>query len=346
VLNPTVVLRAGTEPVQRPTSSGGGFTAIEDDITAGTDNINFNRASSPLGSSKATTYKLDSVEIATDQQLILEASSGSNAVPLSAAELDNIYNATTTTTNAYGGAGCVKWNELPGNSGGSSDYIEPLIPPAATSGVAKFFLQQIQGLSSTATPANPGNCAITVEQNDPTAIADQAGLIEPMGETGTASDAIVPFSQSRLDLYQGITAGGTNEGFGYFLDPSCPYETTAASCSSGGFVNSVNPGVQLIKTGTPGDGGVVYNKTQPLYIYFRDSDLSSTTTFQPGTSLNWVHALFYNPCGIGESGCTTVGGVTYGPGGAPYIDGAGATGLSDSGVTPVNTQSTFTQYGP
>jgi hypothetical protein len=341
VLNPTVVLRAGTEPVQRPNGSGGGFTAIENDITAGTDNINFVRASSALGTSTATSYKLDSVEVATDTLPIIEASSGSNAVPLSSGELNNIYNATTTTTNAYGGAGCVKWNQLPGNSAGSSDYIIPIIPQV-NSGTRKFFLQQIQG--TTGTPANPGNCAVVGEENDPTAIANQAGIIEPMGETGTASDAIEPMSQGRLDLYQGITGAGTNEGFGYFLDPSCPYETTAASCSSGGFVNSVAPAVKDL-SGTPGTG-LLFDPIRPLYVYFRDSDLSSTTTFQPGTSLNWVHALFYNPCGIGESGCTTVGGVTYGPGGAPYIDGAGATGLTDAGVTAVNTESTFTQYGP
>src|ERR1700728_3581083 len=32
VLNPTIVLRAGTQPVQRPNGSGGGFTAISGDI--------------------------------------------------------------------------------------------------------------------------------------------------------------------------------------------------------------------------------------------------------------------------------------------------------------------------
>lgn len=350
VLNPTIVLRAGTQPVQRPNGSGGGFTAIEDDINAGTEEINFSRASSALGSANGAKYSLDSVEVAQDTLPIIKSSSGSHAVALSASELNNIYNATTTSVNAYGGTGCVTWNELPGNSSGSTDTIIPIVPQVG-SGTRKFFLQQIQNTSGT--PTNPGNCAVVAEENDPTAIADQGSVVEPMGEQGSAADAIEPISQGRLFLYLGENYLGANQGIGgYFLDPSCAYKANTAACGTVGssasqyVPNSVNPPVSVV-TGAPGDDNALFDSVRPLYIYFRASDLASTTPFQPGGTLNWLRTLFYNPCATGESGCTTdSNGNTYGPGGAPYVDGPGAPALEDAGVAPVNTATSFTADGP
>ena len=50
-MNPSIVLRAGTQPVQRPNGSGAGFKALVQDILAGNNSgtnevINFSRASS------------------------------------------------------------------------------------------------------------------------------------------------------------------------------------------------------------------------------------------------------------------------------------------------------------
>ena len=88
-------------------------------------------------------------------------------------------------------------------------------------------------------------------------------------------------------------------------------------------------------TGTPpgtSGGGALFDPTRTLYLYFRNSDITSTTPWQPGTTENWLNTLFYDPC---ESGQTCTGrGAIYGPDGAPYIQGAGATLLADAGVTP------------
>jgi len=199
-----------------------------------------------------------------------------------------------------------------------------------------------------------GNCAVIGEQNDATALAAQVGVSEPMGEAGTSNDAIEPISQGRLNLYKGVNNTGVSGGIGgYFLDPSCPYNASVAACGTGTgasyIPNSINPAVTPITTGSPGDGGTLFNPTITLYTYFRDADITSATPFQPGTTLNWVKALFYNPCPPGGVGCSTdSNGYSYGPGGAPYIDGAGATALQDAGVTPVNTSATgsFTSDGP
>jgi hypothetical protein len=357
VLNPTIVLRAETQPVQRPNGSGGGFSAIEGDINGGTEEINFSRASSALGTSTATTFNLDSVEVATDTLPMLETTTPtSNAVPLSTTELNNIYNATTTTTNAYGGTGCVKWNQLPGNTAGSGDFIIPIIPQVG-SGTRKFFLQKLQ--NTTGTPANPGNCAVVAEENDPTALSQQTSTVtEPMGEAGNPADAIEPISQGRLNLFLGVTNTGTSGGLpsgGYFIDPSCIYNVGSSTCGTGSVTagtwvpNAVKPTVQPITTGSPGDGNALFNPSRPLYIYFRNSDITSTTGFQPGSPENWLNTLFYDPCPTGATNCQTIGGITYGQFGQPFIDTtAGQTDLEDAGVTPVNTDATgsFTADGP
>jgi hypothetical protein len=347
VLNPTIQVRAETQPIQRPNGSGGGFTALEGDINAGTENINFSRASSALGSATATTFHLDSVEVATDTLPMLETTTpASHAVALSASELNNIYNNgnNTTGTNPYGGTGCITWNELPGNSTGSTDAIIPVVPQAG-SGTRKFFLQTIE--NSTASSPPVGTCTVVAEENDPTALAQQT----------SPADAIEPISQGRLNLFLGVTNTGTSGGLpsgGYLLDPSCPFNVGTAACGTGSVTGgtwvptAVAPKVQTI-TGTPGDGNALFNVPRPLYIYFRNSDLTSTTGFQPGSTENWLNALFYDPCPTGALNCVTISGVTYGPNGPPYIDlQAGQTDLEDAGVTPVNTDATgsFTANGP
>jgi hypothetical protein len=405
VLNPTIVLRSGTQAVQRPNGSGAGIQALEQDVTAGNnlpsgphaEIVSFSRASA--AQAPAAKFGLDSVEVATDTLPMLKDTT-SNAVPLSTAELTSIYSANT----------CPTWNSLPGNAGGSATTIIPIIPQVG-SGTRSFFLTQL-GLSA------PGACAasFTAEENDPTAITQQA----------RPADAIEPISQGRLNLFNhtGLANGTT----GYMLDPSCKYEVNIAACGTGtltlnqttvaapsngmnitalvgtlnvaattGFsatgsvqvetasgnavlnytgttgtsftgvtiagsvqggaqsgvlstggnvvqstgtytVNPVLPAVTTI-TGTPGDTNPLFDPTRQLFIYFRDSDITSTVPFQPGTTENWLNTLFYNPCLTGGTGCS--GGTTgteYGPGGAPFIDQAGGQQLlTDAGVTPVDT---------
>lgn len=425
VLNPTVYFRAGTQAHLRPNGSGSGGGALENDVAAGNnlpsgahqEILNFSRASAALH--PGAQYGLDSIIVATDTLPIVAATT-THAVPLDSTELANIYSQSNTGTNAYGGTGCVTWNELPGNSTGSTDTIIPIIPQPG-SGTRGYFLSQISNIT-------PGNCTVVSEENDPTAIAAQAN----------PADAIAPISNGRLHLF--LTAP-TSGSAGYFLDPSCPYDKVVTNCNSGsitlqqttitagsngvnintfagsgtlnvtsttGFAatgsiqvetsngnavlnytgtsggnsftgvsvasvsqggaqsgtlatggnvlqsastfvpRSVDPPVQVL-SGTTGDNVPAFDPSRPLYIYFRDSDITSTAPFQPGSTVNWLNSLFYNPCN-GQANCVSgpAGANEYGPAGPPYIDQAeGQTLLGDAGVTWVDTgaASSFTKGG-
>jgi hypothetical protein len=136
-LNPTIVVRAGTSPIQRPNGSGAGYNLLKADTNAagnGNGLVDFSRASSARGSN----VLFDSVTIGTDPLAML-SSSTTNSVPLSAAALNSIYSCTATTWSAVGGT--------------STATIKPLIPQVG-SGTRTSFLSAI-GLSA------PGTCVTT-----------------------------------------------------------------------------------------------------------------------------------------------------------------------------------------
>jgi ABC-type phosphate transport system substrate-binding protein len=251
-LNPTITLRAGTSPVLRPQSSGAAINALVAD-TGAVEKINFVfRASVPTSAQQAAAPSawgyLHTVQIG-DDAVQIAASAGTHApAGLTAAQLVGIYDGTYA-----------HWNDIPGNSGGSSDAIIPLLPPTSSS-ITKTFLADLKTANSNTAPTLSG--FKTVEQNDPTAITTAT---DP-------ADAIVPFSSARLDLYTS----------GYFHDPTS--NTT------------VDPGVSLL-TGTPPQGGTAYNSPVDHYVVFRQSDTTSTTPMEPGGSLNWIQTLFSNPGG-------------------------------------------------
>lgn len=307
VLNPTIVLRQGTVPVQRPNGSGAGASAI---LTDTHHYISYTRSSSKQGSTLGAAF--DSIEIGTDKLAIL-AGTTTNAVPLSVADLTAIYSCTDTTWTSVGGS--------------SSATIVPLLPQVG-SGTRKTFLADIS-------VTNPGSCVQSVEENDPTAIA----------ASSSPANAIEPMSGGRLNMFQGKLGDGTTNGVGgYFHDPSCSLNAIAAStpASCAASADTLNPAVKYV-TGTPPDSsGALYNDDRGLYIYFRASDLSSGTKWQPGSTLNFVQTLFYNPCPTTNPAQFTADGCTsdpiageVGPGGAPYYaTAAGQSLISAAGIAP------------
>ena len=314
-LNPTVVLRAGFAPVLRPNGSGAGFDAFRRDVdNAGTDVVDFARSSVCQGTGTGCRGKivtdLVSVKIGDDPFAILKSTTpASNAVPLSAAQIKSIYEANTPN--------CLHWTDVGGTS---TDLIKPIIPQTA-SGTFSSFAASV-GITTL------GNCGVQFEENDPTAIH----------ASGDAANAIMPMSGGRLNLYLGLKGDGSANGFGgYFKDPSCPaFVTTPAACV--GAARTLTPDVTLVTTGTP-SSGTLWNITRPLYLYFRQSDLNEATPWQPGSTLNWVRTLFYNPCATpGGPGCSVVNGIEYGPGGPPYIaQSAGQSLVSFAGIPPAYT---------
>jgi hypothetical protein len=258
-LNPTVVLRAGTSPVQRPQSSGAAITALlADTKTPETINFVFS-ASEPTGKQQTQAGTngwgyLHVVQIGSDAVQIAADSTTNAPAGLSIAELLSIYTGNVT-----------KWNALPNNSSGSSDTILPLLPPSSSS-IYKTFIADLTAANGGVAPTIPA-AVKTVEQNDPSAIT---------GSTSPA-DAIVPFSSARLKLYKS----------GYFHDPSTVFP---------GNSTPINPGVSLL-TGTPPDSATVYSDAVNHYVIFRQSDAISKLPMEPGGSLNWVQTLFSHATG-------------------------------------------------
>jgi hypothetical protein len=301
-LNPTIVLRAGTNPVQRPNGSGAGIAALLADTPTAAfpdGEINFVRASRLPTTAEETTAGTDGfgglhvVKLGTEDLQLAELGTGSHAVPLSAAQLYHVYQCDTGFTN---------WNSS-GIGGSSADAIVPIIPQAG-SGTRSSFLADIE-TGAGQTTITLGGCVKTAEENDPTAITG--------GAFGTPADAIVPFSGSRLALYNS----------GYFHNPATAFPGGAA----------LTPGIK-VDTGTvlgPVPVGstapnTAYDDNRGLFIVFRQSDLASTTPFQPGISKNLIQTFFSGTNPYFKSA----------PGQA-LVAAAGATpGYSDCGLNPTS----------
>ncbi len=153
LLNPTDVLRAGTDPVQRVSSSGSAISALLADQNS-PEVINYVFSTSLPTSAQQTQAGnqgwgyLHVVQIGTDSvQIAVDGASTDAPSGLSTAELLGIY------TGAY-----TQWNQLPGNSGGSTNPIVALIPPS-TSAIYKTFLADL-------TTANGGHTPTIVGQRE------------------------------------------------------------------------------------------------------------------------------------------------------------------------------------
>ena len=192
-LNPTVIYRAGTYPVQRNSSSGNALNALLADTNG---YINFISSTTlPTGAQQTAAGNkgwgfLHVVQIADDAVKIATTSTTNAPANLSIDNLLKIY------TGVY-----TKWSDIPGNSGGSGDTIIPLLPPTS-SAIYKSLLADLKTANGNVTPTLTGSVK-TVEQNDPSALTSASA----------PADALVPFSVARLSLYNS----------GYFHNPATVY---------------------------------------------------------------------------------------------------------------------------
>jgi len=282
--DPTDVLRADGYPLPRIQTDGAAISALLAD-TGIPETINFVATATLPTAAQQTEAGINGwghlhvVQIAADSVEIAADSSSTNApAGLSAADLLGIYDGHYT-----------KWNQLPGNSGGSGATIIPELPPTGSS-INKTFLADLRTANGGTAPVLAGD-VVTVEQNDPTAI------------TGASSpaNAIVPFSAGRLNLWNS----------GYFHNPGVPFPAGSA----------LSPGISLLTGPVPG-GGSYYDSAIHDYIIFRQSDATSSTPLQPGGTLNWVNALFSDPGNPTQAWFDTAEGQTL-------IDDSGVTATYD-----------------
>jgi ABC-type phosphate transport system substrate-binding protein len=252
-LNATDVLREGTSPVQRVQSSGAAITALLAD-TGTPETINF----------------VFSASLPTTAQQTQAGNQGWGSLHVVQLGTDAVQIVADATSHAPAGLSTAellaiykgdvtKWNQI--NSSLPNATIIPLLPPSSSS-ITKTFLADLKTANGGTAPtlANPN--IKTVEQNDPTAIT----------AASSPADAIVPFSSARLKLYDNH----------YFRDPSTVFP---------GSSSPIDPGVDAL-TGSSPDSGSAYSSTVKHYVIFRQSDLSSATPWQPGSSKNWVQTLF------------------------------------------------------
>ena len=138
-LNPTIVLRAGLRPIQRPNGSGSGASALRKDIDGGLKNIDYSRASSLQGT-KFAAGTVSKITVANDPfYMISSTTTNMPAAGLTAVQIKGIYEANTTGANAFGGTGCAKWTDV----GGSSASLIKAIYPQTGSGTYAFFKSSI-----------------------------------------------------------------------------------------------------------------------------------------------------------------------------------------------------------
>jgi ABC-type phosphate transport system substrate-binding protein len=260
-LDPTIVIRGGTNPIQRPSSSGAGISALIASATNPKDpKINFAASASKPTTAQGSEVPggLHYTQVATDT-LGLATDTTTNAPTLTIAQLLSIYEGKDTI-----------WTQVGGKS---KDKIIPELPPSGSS-VNKTFIADLTAANGGVAPTL-GSDVVTVEQNDPTAIT---------GATSPAN-AIVPFSQGRLNLWNGISGDpklSKSTHKGYFHNPTVAYP---------GDSTALSPGIK-IQTGRK-----AFKDTLDIYAVFPQSAEASKTAWQPGSKLNWVQALFSDPGG-------------------------------------------------
>jgi ABC-type phosphate transport system substrate-binding protein len=292
----TVVMRNATNPVTRPNGSGAGVAALINDAPASgslpagpgyqglpNGSIQFARMSRLPNSTEigecTTTNSCGGLHVyqfATDNLAIAKDAANYNGpAGLSADELYHIF-----VTCDY-----TKWNQIPGNSGGSNDTIHPLIPQSG-SGTRTFFLADLAAAEGITTTLSPGPCTRTVEEHDPTGI-----YADP-----TPQDAIEPFSTGKISLINS----------GYFANAGYHGTLGANGAYTPGFLNTL--------TGTAPDNTPSYLSSRGLYFVIRNTDLASTTPIQVGGTQNFAQTLFAGSTSLiaraSNAGLITAAGFT------------------------------------
>lgn len=253
-LNPTVVYRAGTSPVLRVPSTTDGYNALIAD-TGAVHQINFIRTARPPKAAEQTAAgaaanvgTLHVVQIADDGVEIAAANVTNAPNGLTINDLLNIYTGNYTT-----------WNQIPGNSGGSTATIIPGLPPS-TSAINSALLNALKAANGGVAPTLSAS-VVTVEQNDATAL--------------NGPNIITPFSTARLNLWN------TN---GYFKNPNTAFPGGAPIASPAKAVT--------------GGALAGWTTTNGIFIVYRESDAAVVAGWQPGSTKNWVKTLFADAAGV------------------------------------------------
>ncbi len=276
-ISPQVVLRSGLSPVARPNGSGAGIAAINTDAAHSIDYVRSSRlpkaseqniavasAATATSPGSAANGALHSFQIAVDGLQMATASATNAPANITCGDIVAIYKGTITT-----------WNQVTGNSAGSTATIVP-VKPQAGSGTIGDFESTIKACNG-GVAVTYGPSVITSEEHDPSAIAGNP-------------NAIGPFSSGRFNLLQS----------GYLSTYT---------------LNSIKlQGSPVVGTTATSGAADVFYQARKLFIIVRDADVNSTIPFQNGSTLNWVKTLFGTAASwagkVPSAGLFTSAGVT------------------------------------
>lgn len=187
-----ITLRAGgfggsSDPlsITRPNGSGQGKGALFG--TGNNANINYARSSSSLSGGEVAA--LTQFAVAVDGLKMAVSGSVASHAPasLSIADLVKIY-----------GGQITKWNQIPGNAGGSSATIKPYLPQTG-SGTRSFFVSELKAGNGGVDVVLAGAVG-SVQEHDPAQIQSDP-------------DAIVPFSTARAVTLANPSAIRLEDGY-------------------------------------------------------------------------------------------------------------------------------------
>jgi ABC-type phosphate transport system substrate-binding protein len=247
-LNPTngmmgdpIQLKSGSTScnIPRPDGSSAGITALENTMKTGTSPcIDFARSSRARSGTDPTTISFinlagDAVTVAT------QPGSNAPATKLTTAVLTGIYNCTIT-----------KWNQIPGNSAGSSATISAFAPQNG-SGTRSFFLGAL-GLTA------PGSCVSTSATRAGAAGANDNTLQENEGVAPilnkNKTNVIFPFSVGKwiAEKFHSAKCGTIAQCFAHPTTCTPKAGQNLFGCDTHGtmVLNSINGTKPTVGTGT------------------------------------------------------------------------------------------------
>jgi hypothetical protein len=295
------VIRAGQNPVEIPDGSTAGISALIVDSVGGgaykslpTQSIQYARSSRlPKTGTGSETSLCDGNATGCGGFNIYRMGTDTLQIAKDTAASNDTFNLTPTQLlNIYEcNPGFTHWNDSGiGNGTGSSDLVVPIIPQSG-SGTRNDFLASLASVNGGVTPTpNTAVCVQTAQEHDPAGITAAHSF---GGSTPESADAIEPFSLARVNLINS----------GYFAN-------------AGVAANQVS-----LVSGTG-----AYTLTRGMYFNVRHVDQASTTKWQPGSTQNWVNALF-GPSGFMAS--------AFG-GGADITDAGFVYSYKDCGLDDAN----------
>jgi ABC-type phosphate transport system substrate-binding protein len=269
-LNPTVVLRAGVNPWQRPNGSGAGIAALTVDSAHNIDFVRMSRlpklAEYNAAIARAGVGAIRAIKVSTDNLKVAVPTVSNAPASLTAAQLVGIYQCTTTD-----------W----GTVGGTAGQVPQPIIPQAGSGTRGAFLADLKAANGN-TDITLGACVITGEENDPSVVNQNA-------------NRLAPFSEGRLNLFTAGYFKSPNEIYG-----TSPRTTVAAGIKLlGGYVDS--RGLYLVVRQSDAAGGAAFQpggtaskvqdliySTVPGAVPFAQSDAGQAAITAAGSTATYT----------------------------------------------------------